>query len=185
MLPPKALRALMVSRIPMGYRRAIRLRPVNSLKHVVDSSATLTAGTQLDVVLYDAVQTPVLTVPAQVMIGARISSVYLKVEVSPNETDAGAIPNVYMFVMKKPSNALDVPDAASVGTSDNKRWVLHQEMVMLNNLAGGNPRVMFQGVIKIPRGLARLGNDDTLIMSVKSTAVNIALCIQCIYKEFR
>ncbi len=133
----------------------------------------------------DAVQTPVLTTPNQVAIGARVSSIYLKVEVASNETDAGAIPNVYMMVYKNPGNNITPPDVASVGTSDSKRFVIHQEMIMLNNLAGGNPRTMFQGVIKIPRGMQRQGNDDFLQVSIKSTAVNIALCIQCIYKEYR
>ncbi len=169
----------------MGYRRAIRLRPVNSIKHVVDVSFTGVAGTQVDTTVMDAVQTPVLTTPAQVAIGARVSSIYLNVECVSIETDPGAIPNVYLIVFKNPSNGLGVPVASSVGTSDNKRYVLHQEMVMVNNVAGGNPRVLFKGVIRIPRGMARQGNDDALQIGLISTAVNCAFCIQCIYKEFR
>ncbi len=156
-----------------------------SLKHIVDSSSTLTAGTQLAIPIMDAVQTPVLTTPQQTQIGARVSSFYLNVQVVPNETDAGAIPNAYMIVFKNVGNNLTTPDPASVGTSDIKRFVIHQEMVMMNNLAGGNPRTLFQGVIKVPKGLQRQGNDDVMAVVIKSTAVNIALCVQCIYKEYR
>ncbi len=169
----------------MPYRRRSNLRPVNSIKHVVDNSGTLTAGSQIAVALTDAVQAPVLTVPAQCAIGARVGSLYLNVQVSPNETDAGAIPNAYMIIFKNVGNNLTTPDPASVGTSDIKRLVIHQEMVMMNNLAGGNPRTLFNGVIKVPRGLQRQGNDDILSCVIKSTAVNIAFCIQCIYKEYR
>ncbi len=119
------------------------------------------------------------------MIGARVSSIYLNVQVSPNETDAGAIPNAYMIIFKNPGSNITTPDPASVGTSDVKRFVIHQEMVMMNNLAGGNPRTLFNGVIKIPKGMQRQGNDDLLTLSIKSTAVNIAFCFQCIYKEYR
>ncbi len=170
----------------MPYRRSRRnLRPVFSLKHIVDSSATLAAATQLAIPVMDAVQTPVLTTPQQTAIGARVSSFYLNVQVVSNETDVGAIPNVYMIVFKNVGNNLTTPDPASVGTSDIKRFVIHQEMIMLNNVQGGNPRTLFQGVIRVPKGLQRQGNDDVMAVVIKSTALNIALCIQCIYKEYR
>ncbi len=133
----------------------------------------------------DAVQTPILTTPVQCAIGAKVSSFYLNVQVVSNETDVGAIPNVYMYVFKNVSNALTSPDPASVGTSDVKRYVIHQEMIMLNNVQGGNPRTLYQGVIRIPRGMQRQGNDDTMTVVIKATALNIAFCIQAIYKEFR
>ncbi len=133
----------------------------------------------------DAVQTPVLTTPAQVAIGCRLSAIYLNVEVASIETDAGAIPNAYMIVTYVPSNNFTPPSASSVGTSDLKKFVIHQEMIMMNNLAGGNPRVMFKGVIKIPKVYRRVGNDDAIFVSLVSTAVNPAFCIQAIFKEYR
>ncbi len=160
-------------------------RPIFSLKHVVDQSGTLAGGTQLDTAVMDAVQTPVLTTPAQVAIGARVSSIYLRVEVASNETIADAITNCYMIVYKNPGNNITPPSAASVGTSDAKRFVIHQEMVMLNNPKGGNPRTLFNGVIKIPRGFQRQGNDDFLQVSILSPSINIIFCIQCIFKEYR
>ncbi len=166
-------------------RRSFRRPVVFSLKHVVDSSATVAGGTQLATTLIDAVQTPVLTTPPQVAIGGRVSSIYLRVEVVSNETDVGAIPNCYLIVFKNPGNNLTVPSASAVGTSDVKRYVIHQEMLMLNNVQGGNPRTLFNGVIRIPRGMQRQGNDDTLVVAVVSPALNIALCIQCIFKEYR
>ncbi len=169
----------------MRHRMNMAIRPVNRIKHVVDASATLTAGTQLNTELIKVVDAPVLANTTECETGSKVNGIYLRVEVASNETDAGAIPNVYLSIMKNPSNVVTVPSASGVGSSDNKRFVIHQEMVMLNNLAGGNPRVLFNGVIAIPRGYRRNGPDDRLLCCIKSTAVNIALCIQCHYKEFR
>ncbi len=133
----------------------------------------------------DAVQSPVLTTPNQVAIGARVSSIYLSVEAAVNDAIDGAIPNFYLIVFKSPGANLAVPTASSVGTSDNKRFVIHQEMVMLTNIDGGAPRVVFKGVIRIPRGYARQGNDDALFVSLVCPSLTSKVCIQCIYKEFR
>ncbi len=165
--------------------RGMALRPVNRIKHVVDTSGTITAGTQFNFALIRVSDTPNLSDTVEVQTGAKVNGIYLKVEVSPNETDAGAIPNVYLIVLKNPGDNITAPTANIVGASDNKRFVIHQEMVMMNNAAGGNPRILFNGVIAIPKGYRRFGPNDVLAIGVLSTAVNFALCVQCHYKEFR
>ncbi len=167
-------------------RHRSNLRPIHRIKHVVDRNAVLTAGTQLnDTPFIDAVDAPVLGSTNQVETGSTVNGFYLKCEVVANETDAGAIPNVYMIITKNPGSNITIPQANAVGGNDNKRFVIHQEMVMLNNLAGGNPRVLFNGVIVIPRGYRRFAPDDSLTLSLLSTAVNIAFCYQVHFKEFR
>ncbi len=161
------------------------MRPINRIKHVVDISSTNTAAANVTNILISASDTPDLASTTEVQTGARVNGIYLKVEVSPNETDAGAIPNVYMAVWKNPGGSIAVMTPNSIGDEDNKRFVIHQEMVMMNNLAGGNPRILFNGVIPIPKGYRRFGPNDLLQITTQSTAVNYALCIQCHYKEFR
>ncbi len=161
------------------------MRPINRIKHVVDLSGTVTAASQLDESLINAVDAPVLSVAKQVQTGATVNGIYLRVEVVPNETDPGAIPNVYLGIFKNVGGGLSVPALNAVGTDDLKRYMIHQEMVMLNNVAGGNPRVIFNGVIAIPKGYRRFGPGDKLNISVLSTAINFAYCLQCHYKEFR
>ncbi len=161
------------------------LHPVNSIKHVVDISATVAAGTQINNVVMDAVASPVLTTPAQVAIGSTVGSMYLSVEAAVTTRIDGAIPNFYMMLFKDIGTNLTAPDVASVGTSDVKRLVIHQEMVMLTNISGGAARVVFKGAIKIPRTFKRNGNDDTWRVSLKCPSLATAVCIQCIYKEFR
>ncbi len=162
------------------------MRPIHRIKHVVDNNALLTAGTQINITpLIDTVDAPVLANTNEVETGAKVNAIYLKVEIASNETDVSAVPNVYMIVTKNPGNNITIPAANAVGSNDNKRFVIHQEMVMLNNLQGGNPRIMFNGVIVIPKGYRRFGPDDALTLSLFSAALNIAWCFQCHYKEFR
>ncbi len=174
---------ILVVTIMGRYRR--NLRPVNSIKHIVDLSATVAAGAQVNNVLMDAVQTPVLTTPVQVAIGARVSSIYLSVEAAVTVRIADAIPNIYMIIFKNNADNQTIPTASAVGASDTKRFVLHQEMTMLTNIDGGAARTLFRGVIKIPRGMQRQGNDDTLRCSIVCPSLVTAVCIQCIFKEYR
>ncbi len=161
------------------------LHPVNRIKHVVDSNATVTAGTVFPVDIIKSVDAPVLGNTADVVTGSKVNAIYLKVEVSPNETDAGAIPNVYLAVYKSPNGLSGNIDPSITGSNANKRFIIHQEMVMLNNLAGGNPRILFNGVIVIPKGYRRFAPGDLLRLTLKSNALNFAYCLQAHYKEFR
>ncbi len=170
----------------VARRMNMALRPIHRIKHVVDSSATLAGATQLNQTLIVSVDAPVLANVTQVETGAKVNGIYLKVEVASNETeDVGAIPNVYMIIWKNPGGNLSAPPANVVGADDNKRFVIHQEMIMIENSKGGNPRILFNGVVAIPKGYRRFGPNDKLTLSILSPAIDIALCLQCHYKEFR
>jgi len=102
------------------------------------------------------------------------------------------VPRVYMIVMKNPGNNLSVPYPATVGSTDLKKFVIHQEMLMqtgVNADALSFPRTMFVGVIKIPRGYRRMGYDDQIAVSfaldAAETTATVNVCVQCIYKEYR
>ncbi len=163
------------------------LRPIHRIKHVVDSSATVAAGTTNVIGLVDAADAPVIANTTEVETGAKVYGIYLKVITASNEAQvAGAIPNVYMAVFKNPGNNLSgLPAPNAIGVSDNKRWFVHQEMVMIDNKISGQPTVLFDGVIKIPRGFSRFGPDDRLALMTLCPAINTSLCVQCHYKEFR
>ncbi len=160
-------------------------RPINRIKHVVDFNGSIAGGTQSNVPLVVATDTPTLANTDGVQTGSKVNGIYLHVEISPDETIANAIPNCYMIVWKNAGANLSNPSANNVGANDNKRYVIHQEMVMFNNLAGGNPRTLFNGVIVIPKGFRRFGPNDELVLSVLSTALNFKLCWQAHYREFR
>ncbi len=167
-------------------RRSLATRPVQRIKHVVDNNATVASAVQFDLPVILATDTPTLAVTNSVITGSKVYGIYLKVLVSSNEAPlVGAIPNVYMIIFKNTGGNLTVPTANAVGSDDNKRYVLHQEMSMNVNIRGDVPTVLFDGVVKIPKTYNRFGPNDTLLVSVLSPFLDIALCIQVHYKEFR
>ncbi len=169
------------------YRRMnMAIRPIQRIKHIVDNSATLTAGTTLVNVLAEATDTPTLAVTNSVSVGSKINGIFLNVQMTGNEADAGQIPNVYMIIYKNPGGLITSSiNPTSTGDDNNKKLIIHQEMVMNENSATGTPRSLFKGVIVIPKGMRRFGSGDSLDMATRSTAQNITLCSQAIYKEFK
>ncbi len=168
----------------VGYRnRAMRLRPVHSIKHVVDKQGGITAGTTQGEFLINAVDAPVLANTNEVETGSTVSSIYLNVSVYA--TTEAALANVYLNVYKDPGGSLGVITPNTVGSSDEKKFVIHQEMRMLGGSTTEIPVVVFKGVIKIPRGYKRFGINDLLVIRILAPGVNIDYCVQCIYKEFR
>ncbi len=169
------------------YRRMnMAVRPVHRIKHVVDSSAQLAAATALFIDIIDTKDAPVIANTDECETGSKVNGIFLNVEVASNEAfDSGAIPNVYLGVLKNPMGDITTFNVTTAGDDDRKRYLIHQEMVMLNNTIGGNPRTLFKGVIVIPKGYRRNGPSDKLQVVIQSTAINIVVCVQCIYKEFR
>ncbi len=169
----------------MVFRRAsMALRPVHRIKHVIDVQGADALGVSGDIDLIAAVDAPVLANRTEVETGSKVNGIYLKVEMV-NTGVTGILANAYMYVIKNPGGNLVLPAANSVGTSDNKRYVIHQEMVMFQMVDNSNPRTIFNGVIVIPRGYRRFGPNDLLTLRVFSPGVEINWCVQCHYKEFR
>ncbi len=171
----------------MVFRRrsGMALRPVNRIKHVIDLQAAIALGAATNVTLVAATDTPTLAATTSVQTGSKVNGVYLHVEVIKTNATADTLANVYMVVFKNPGGNLTnlVPNA--VGASDDKRYAIHQEMVMVSQTENLNPRTLFNGVIVIPRGYRRFGPNDTLLCRVSSPGADINLCVQCHYKEFR
>ncbi len=171
------------------YRsRGMALRPVNRIKHVFDSSATISAGTSgIAFGLALSTDTPTLAATNSVETGCKINGFYIRVEIASNEAiSLGAIPNVYLMITKNIGGAFTLPLANAVGASDLKRIVIHQEMTMIENKGqGSNARTVFNGVVVIPKGMRRMGPGDEWKCTVICPALDTAVCLQAHYKEFR
>ncbi len=165
------------------YRRGLNLRPIHSIKHVVDSQNAIAAGGTSTVNAIRTRDAPVLANPQEVETGSTVNSIFLHVEVYVST--AAALANAYLIVFKNPASALVAPAANNVGASDLKKYVIHQEMVMMQQANSGNPRTLFHGVIKIPPGYRRMGTDDALAIIVHSPGNALFLCWEAIYKEYR
>ncbi len=169
------------------FRRQMALRPVNRIKHVFDSSATIAAAVQHVFTLALTTDTPTLAAINSVETGSKINGFYIRLEVASNEAiDLGAIPNTYMALFKNVGGNLTAPGANAVGADDNKRFVIHQEMSMIENKGqGSNARTLFNGVVAIPKGYRRNGPGDVWQLLVLTPALDVAYCVQSHYKEFR
>ncbi len=165
--------------------RGLRLRPVNRIKHVVDRQGALPNNSNVLEILINASDTPDLATNNEVQTGATVNGIYLKVEVVRTQATSGVLTNAYLAVYKNPGGNIATISPNTVGINDNKRFVIHQEMVMTEQQGNGNPRILFNGVIVIPRGYRRFGPNDTLILVMLSPGGTMNYCVQTHYKEFR
>ncbi len=159
------------------------LRPVQRIKHVIDGQFGIVLNNVQQVQLIEAKDAPVLANTREVITGSTVHGIYLNVEAYA--TTSGALANVYISIQKIPGNNIGFIPPNLVGQDDDKRYVIHQEMKMLEQSVNGNPRTIFNGVIVIPRGYKRFGPNDRLTLGILAPGVDISACIQCHYKEFR
>ncbi len=174
-----------------GMSRAMALRPVNSLKHIVDTNGAVSAALPSTTDVMTAVDDPAFASPNQVATTSLVKSIFLRVDVV-GTASAGGVDNIYMIVFKNPANDLPIPPANAVGPSDKRKFVIHQEMIMLSPPGTDNlrfPRTLFKGVIRIPQPYQRNGISDKLQVILQHRAGEVTqlteFCLQCIYKEFR
>ncbi len=170
----------------MPFRNRIRssIRPVHRIKHVVDKQGATAAGTVDVTNLVQSVDAPTIAGTAQVETGSTVNGLYLHVEVV-NTGTAGVLGNAYLAIAKNPGGNLTIPNPNLVGPDDNKKYVIHQEMVMLQMVDNSNPRTLFNGVIVIPRGYRRMAINDLIQLQIFSPGIELTFCLQCHYKEFR
>lgn len=170
--------------------QSLRLRPVNRIKHVVDTNGAIVAGAQSisDVII--SVASPSNTVSNQCESLSLVRSIYLRVEVIGKDS-AGGVDNIYMYVFKNPANDLTPPPVDAVGLNYKRKFVIHQEMLMLDfkGTTSGFPRTLFKGVVKIPSAYQRVGIGDKLQVVIGHRPAEVSqlseFCLQCIYQEFR
>ncbi len=172
--------------------RGLRLRPVNSVKHIVETNGNVLAGTASVTDVINTVDAPIFTNTVNNHVGSNVRAIYLRVEVVA-KIGAGGIDNIYMGVMKNPANEISIPNLDVIGGTDKRKFFIHQEMLMTGQ-TGGNPgaanipRTMFKGVILIPRHYQRNGIDDKLQVILQhctgEATQQTGFCIECIYKEF-
>ncbi len=169
------------------YRSRMALRPINRIKHVVDNSATVAAAAEGLFVIATAVDAPTLANTTGVETGSTLNGFYIRFEAASNEAiDLGAIPNFYLMIAKNPGGNVNLPAPNAVGADDNKRFVIHQEMTMIENKGqGSNARTVFNGVVVVPKSMRRMAPNDVWTVTSLCPALDTAQCIQIHYKEFR
>ncbi len=180
----------------MVFRRGLtRLRPIDSVKHIVETSGISTAVTNTVITaLIDGVDTYQLSGRAGVPTGAKVHSFYFSMFViSEGGEVASEVPLVDWYIIHNPGNAWgttfdasNLPTPGTTGSHKNKRHIIHTE----KGLSGGGDAslsgvpMIFKGVIRIPRGMQRIGEDDRFTLCIR-TNFNSKFCVQAIYKHYK
>jgi len=165
--------------------KGLSLRPVNRIKHVVDVQGALPLNVVVTTDLINTTDTPTLANTDAVETGSKVNAIYLKIEVVRTQATSGVLTNAYMAVFKNPGNSITMNAPNIIGGDKDKKYSIHQEMIMTEQQGNGNPRIMFNGVIVIPRHYQRFGPEDKLQVHLLSPGRTMNFCLQCHYKEFR
>ncbi len=174
----------------MPFRNRNSMRPINTLKHVVDIQAQIASGGQTEFILANGLENPVTTDADAINVGSSIRTIFLNVQIVNDTNAVGTINNAYMYLFLNPGGnigASDRPDVNAVGASDSRKMVFHQEMAMLSDASDSIPITLFKGVLKIPRKGSRIGINDSIGVRIGTPTGGAVMdiCIQCIYKEIR
>lgn len=169
----------------MVYRRssraALRLRPVTSNKEVLDTTLlAVSGGTNTVVELANGVQN-YTGVQFECPVGARISSIYLFVQVNSNFQAA----NVDWYFAKRrggQDRALEFPTPGATGGSSVRNQIYHEEKGIPGDSSDTTP-LTFRGVLRIPKRYQRMREQDGLFLKIRGS-LDYNVCVKCIYKWF-
>ena len=165
-------------------RRRSGMSMVNSIKNVHGTVFGITSSNSSNDIA-KAVNTPSSTVETDVSNGCKIFRMFVSLDVC-GLAGTGVLNVADMYIMKNPGDNLTPPLPSSVGTSNEKKFVIKQWNAMIMRNQDGNVPYHWEGWIKIPKIYQRMGTDDTWSMNVACTSgVTGHFSYQVIYKWFR
>ncbi len=167
-----------------GYRgsRKLRLVTINSIKHVVDFVEALTPTNTVSLVA-KAGNDPSSTVTTDCHNGSTIKAIWLSLDFCGTGT-SGANQRTVVYLFKSPGDNLIPPGALSVGSSNEKKFIVKMWSQMTMRNQDGNPPYHWEGWVKIPKRYQRMGTDDTWeLVSGNNTETGHLFC-NSIYKEY-
>ncbi len=160
------------------------LNVVNSMKNVVNF-AVGTLGTLGTQIIAKAVNTPLSTVATDVSQGCIIKAIYVNIN-GCGLGGTGVQNNMFLYLIKNVGANLTLPLPSSVGTSNEKRFVIRQWQFMIMRNQDGNLPFHWEGWIKIPKKYQRMATDDIWNIGYANTvALTGHLSMQFIYKWYR
>ncbi len=150
---------------------------------MVERQEAVTVDTNLILDLIKAIDAPTIANREEVETASTVNGIFLNVQCAATST--ASIANIYLAVVKNPGGNLTFSKLNVLGSDDNKKYVIHQEMIMTEKNTTAFPRTLFKGVIRIPRGYKRFGINDQLQAILYAPGVTYEICVECIYKEYR
>ncbi len=167
--------------MPRYRNRGLGLRPINSVKNIVDATNLIVgAGVVTNITLALTVNDYAGGV-SSVPIGAKVSSVYLFNQIQQQAVNS----NVDWYVWKGPGSISAVMPVPGVTGGDvNRKYILHEEKGIPGPMNNGSPPLTFRGVVRIPRGRQRFAENDILQIKLRGAAA-YDQCLKCIYKFYQ
>ncbi len=168
-----------------GRRRSYGPRVVvNSIKNVF-FAAFGTTSTLTDTTIAKAVTSPSPTVQTDVSHGCVIKAIYLTID-GCGLGGTGVLNNMAIYLFKNPGANLTPPLPFSVGTSNEKKFVIRQWHFMVMRNQDGNAPFHWEGWIRIPKRYQRMGTDDTWnIITSNTSALTGHASLMALYKWYR
>ncbi len=163
-------------------RRGFSLRPVNSMKNVVTDTEAYTTSLVITQIA-KAVDTPTTAVDIEVQRGSTIKAIWLSLDFC-GLAGSGALQTTSVYLMKNPGANLTAPGAFSIGSSNEKKFVIKQWHQMTMRNQDGNPPYHWEGWIKIPKRFQRMGTDDLWVIGGQVSTITGHMTVQVIYKWY-
>ncbi len=166
-------------------QRSQAMRPVNSIKHILDVEGALTGGigsTSLICTAVPNVDTAVFQ-PGDVRVGSTVNGFFLSVFII-GATGAPVNGSANWYIAKRHSGQT-LPAAGATGTSDVRNQIIHEEKGLIGS--GDGTAMAFKGVIKVPKGIRRMREGDAWAISIRMPsqgADDAQFCIKAIYKSY-
>ncbi len=161
------------------------VRPiVHSTKHYVQisrSTVATVARNVEDIVL--AVESTVANAVDEVQEGATVKAVYFELWLLDTGNDGSNV----VIVQKNTSgtNGCSFGQMNALGTYIEKKNIFFTHQGLSSNDGVGNPIVVLQGWIKIPKSKQRFGLGDSLHLTIANNSLNdLAYCGFATYKEY-
>lgn len=168
--------------MPYGrYRAAFFKRPINSVKNIVDDTAIGVASGTQRVVTVAAGTNAYSGGVSEVPIGAKVSHVYIFAQMQPQAAQG----DCDWYIWKGPGTlSAAMPTPGVTGGDNNRKYILHEEKGIPGVFNNGSNPLTFRGVIRIPRGRQRFGEND--IIELRAVAPTVYdWCAKFIYKFYQ
>ncbi len=166
-----------------GRRRNSLGTIVNSIKNSFGRIDAVVASTNLNIVCVLSVDTPITANVADVKRGSLVKAIWIEFwYYGLNQTEVNDILDVYLI--KNPGTNLTLPNPGTIGTSNEKQWVIREWRGLADNkVNGGKPYIQQGRWFKIPKRFQRMGTDDTWSLVVRSATTG-NFCSKFIYKWY-
>ncbi len=163
-------------------RRAQSLNVINSEKHIVDITEGLTTTNSVSLIA-KAVTAPSNTIDTDCHRGGVIKAIWISLDFC-GLGNSGANNRILAYLIKNPGDNLTPPGVFSVGTSNEKKFVVKMWSYMAMRNQEGNPPYHWEGWLKLPKRYHRMGTDDTwsLVSGINNATGH--LFANVIYKEY-